>query len=132
MQARLRVLLLALVTAAVFVAVGTAATSSNTGAGGNYIVLYKSAAVPKDAAATIAGAGGTLVYSYDEIGVAIARSDNSSFRDNLLKDNRIENASPTAGFATRSRRARPTTTDGRCRSLARPMTGSSTTSRRNV
>src|SRR5438874_1041399 len=100
MQARVRVLLLALVTAAVFVAVGTAATSSNAGAAANYIVLYKSQSVPNDAAATIAGAGGTLVYMYDQIGVAVARSDSSSFRDNLLKDNRIENASPTAGFAT--------------------------------
>ena len=100
MQVRLRVLLLALVTATVFVAVGTAATSSSTGAAANYIVLYKGSSVPQDAASTIAGAGGTLVYSYDQIGVAIARSDNSSFRDNLLKDNRIENASPTAGFAT--------------------------------
>src|SRR5438874_9599933 len=100
MQARVRVLLLALVTAAVFVAVGTAATSSNAGAAANYIVLYKSQSVPNDAAATIAGAGGTLVYMYDQIGVAVARSDSSSFRDNLLKDNRIENASATAGFAT--------------------------------
>ena len=100
MHVRLRVLLLALVTAGVFVAVGTAATSGGTGAAGNYIVLYKSQAVPKDAAATIAAAGGTLVYTYDQIGVAFARSDNASFRDNLLKDGRIENASPTAGFAT--------------------------------
>jgi subtilisin family serine protease len=100
MHVRLRVLLFALVTAAVFVAVGTAATSSNAGAAGNYIVLYRSLAVPNDAAATIAGAGGTLVYSYDQIGVAIARSESSSFRDNLLKDSRIENASATAGFAT--------------------------------
>ena len=53
MQARVRVLLLALVTAAVFVAVGTAATSSNAGAAANYIVLYKSQSVPNDAAAAV-------------------------------------------------------------------------------
>jgi subtilisin family serine protease len=63
-------------------------------------VLYKGSAVPKDAASTITSAGGTLVYSYDQIGVAIARSDSSSFRASLLKDSRIDNASSTAGFAT--------------------------------
>ena len=99
MHVRLRVLLLA-VLAAVFVTVGTAATSSGAGAAANYIVLYKGQAVPKDAASTIAAAGGSLVYAYDQIGVAIARSDNTSFRANLLKDARIDNAAPTAGFAT--------------------------------
>jgi subtilisin family serine protease len=100
MHVRLRVLLLALIAAAAFVAGGTAATSSSAGAAANYIVLYKGQAVPKDAATTISSAGGKLVYSYDQIGVAIARSDNASFRANLLKDNRIDNASSTAGFAT--------------------------------
>ena len=97
---RFLVLLLGLLAAAAFVRGGTAATSNSTGAAANYIVLYKGQAVPKDAAATITKAGGTLVYAYDQIGVAIARSDNTSFRDNLLKDARIDNASPTAGFAT--------------------------------
>jgi subtilisin family serine protease len=100
MHVRFRVLLLALIAAAVFVTGGTAATSSSAGAAVNYIVLYKGTAVPKDAASTIAAAGGSLVYTYDQIGVAIARSDNTSFRDNLLKDTRVENASSTAGFAT--------------------------------
>src|SRR5436190_3695750 len=100
MHVRFRVLLLALLAAAVFATVGTAATSSGAGAAANYIVLYKSQAVPKDAASTIAAAGGSLVYSYDQIGVAIARSSDASFRANLLKDNRIDNASSTAGFAT--------------------------------
>jgi subtilisin family serine protease len=100
MQARLRVLLLALLAAAAFVAVGTAASDSSTGAAANYIVVYKGQSVPKDAASTIAGAGGSLVYAYDQIGVAVARSDSSSFRDNLLKDNRVNGASSTAGLAT--------------------------------
>jgi subtilisin family serine protease len=100
MHVRLRVLLLGLFAAAAFVTGGTAATTSSAGAAANYIVLYKSQAVPKDAAATITNAGGTLVYAYDQIGVAIARSDKASFRDNLLEDNRIDNASATASFAT--------------------------------
>ena len=96
MQVRLRVLLLALGAATAFVAVSTAATSSSTDAAANYLVVYKGQSVPKDAAGTIATAGGSLVHAYDQIGVAVARSDNSSFRDNLLKDNRVDNASSPA------------------------------------
>ncbi|MDX6478459.1 MAG: lantibiotic leader peptide-processing serine protease, partial [Gaiellaceae bacterium] len=61
-----------------------------------YVILYKSQAVPADAAATIQKAGGTVVYSYGQIGVVIANSTSSSFRDNLLKDQKIENASGTS------------------------------------
>ncbi len=63
-----------------------------------YIVLYKNNAVPADAAKAITDAGGTLVYSYDEIGVAIADSDDASFRDKIIEDKRVENASSTTGF----------------------------------
>jgi lantibiotic leader peptide-processing serine protease len=72
----------------------------SAGTSQNYIVLYKSQSVSKDAATVIANAGGTLVYNYDAIGVVIARSDNSLFRDNLLKDSRVENAAATTNFAT--------------------------------
>ncbi len=65
-----------------------------------YIVLYKGQAVPADAVSTISQAGGTLVYSYPQIGVVIASSGNTAFRDNLLNDSRIQGASSTAGFAT--------------------------------
>ena len=65
--------------------------------GAKYIVLYKQNAVPSDVGATVAKAGGALVYAYPQIGVAIASSTNASFRANLLKDSRIENASSTAG-----------------------------------
>ena len=67
----------------------------------NYIVLYKAQAVPADAAGSIQKAGGKLVYSYDQIGVAIASSTSSTFRDNLLKDQRVENASGTSLYATK-------------------------------
>src|SRR5437667_10597618 len=68
--------------------------------GSNYVVLYKQQAIQGDAAGTIQKAGGTLVYAYPEIGVAIASSTNPSFRDNLLKNSSIQNAASTAGFAT--------------------------------
>jgi subtilisin family serine protease len=67
----------------------------------NYVVLYKGQSVPADAAATIQKAGGMLVYSYGQIGVAIASSTSSSFRDNLLKDQKVENAAGTSLYATR-------------------------------
>lgn len=63
-----------------------------------YLVLYKAQAVPGDAGRRIAQAGGSLVHRYDQIGVAIARSGSSTFRDNLLADQRIEGVSPTSKF----------------------------------
>jgi lantibiotic leader peptide-processing serine protease len=67
--------------------------------GQDYVVLYRSQAVPADAAQRISAAGGTLVYSYGQIGVAIARSDSASFRAGLLADNRVAHVSGTAGYA---------------------------------
>ncbi|MGE5262391.1 MAG: S8 family serine peptidase [Acidobacteriota bacterium] len=67
-----------------------------------YIVLYNSQAVPANAASTFASAGGSLVYSYNEIGVAIAQSDNASFGSNLAAlDASVQGAVATARFATR-------------------------------
>ena len=101
MQLPLKVLVLAVAGVLTFAGLAGARTNVASDAGSKYIVLYKGSSVPKDASATISAAGGTLVYSYDQIGVAIAQSSNASFRDNLLKDNRIENASATGKFATK-------------------------------
>jgi lantibiotic leader peptide-processing serine protease len=79
----------------------TASVAAHAGTMQNYIVLYNTSAVPAGAAATIARAGGTLVYSYNQIGVAIARSDSASFRDSIVRDSHVEGASATAAFATR-------------------------------
>ena len=67
----------------------------------NYIVLYKSQSVGGDVASTVSKAGGSLVYTYPQIGVAIANSDSASFRDNMLKDSRVDGVSGTGGFATK-------------------------------
>ena len=50
----------------------------------NYVVLYKQNAVASDVATKVQTAGGSLVYAYPQIGVAIAKSDNASFRANML------------------------------------------------
>lgn len=78
----------------------TATVGAHAGTMKNYIVLYSASAVPADASASIAKAGGSLVYSYNQIGVAIAKSDNLSFRANIVKDSKVEGASATAAFAT--------------------------------
>src|ERR687888_907126 len=78
-----------------------AAVLASNALGQNYILLYKGNAVPSNASHTIAAAGGTLVHSYGQIGVAIASSDSASFRADLLADNRIENVSGPAAYATR-------------------------------
>ena len=42
-----------------------------------------------------------LVYSYNAIGVAIARSDSPTFANDVAQDSRVEGASATAPFGTR-------------------------------
>ena len=91
-QVRLRVVVFALTALA-------AVVFASSAFGQNYVVLYRSQAVPADAAQRISAAGGTLVYSYGQIGVAVARSDSGSFRAGLLADNRVAHVSGTAGYA---------------------------------
>src|SRR5947208_15820554 len=78
----------------------TATVGAHAGTMQNYIVLYSASAVPGDASASLAKAGGSLVYSYPQIGVANAKSDSATFRANIVKDNRVEGAAATAAFAT--------------------------------
>src|ERR1041385_3282225 len=73
---------------------------SGTGVTQTYIVLYKKNAVPSNAASSVSKAGGTLVYSYKQIGVLIASSDNALFTANLLKDSNVQGAAATTSFAT--------------------------------
>ena len=63
-----------------------------------YIVLYAAQAVPADAASAIARAGGVFVYAYDSIGVVIARSDSTWFKETLLADSRVEGVASTVRF----------------------------------
>ena len=77
-------------------AAAPAAAASET-----YLVLYRQSSLPADVAASVQAAGGRLVAAYDAIGVAVATSSNAAFRDQLLRDSRIENAAATTRFATR-------------------------------
>src|SRR5260370_729544 len=52
--------------------------------------LDKQRPAPADVSASVAGAGGSLVQAYDEIGVAIAASSNARFREQLIRDSRVQ------------------------------------------
>lgn len=96
---------ISLVTAVLVIGVGAAvgATISRgavSGGASTYLVVYKGTSVPADAAASIQSAGGSVAYSYGQIGVVVATSANPSFASNALKDSRVEGASSTAGLAT--------------------------------
>ena len=73
---------------------------SSSGVTQTYVVLYKSQAVSSDAATVITKAGGSLVYSYDAIGVVIARSSNDSFRSNLMREKGVDGVAATTTYAT--------------------------------
>jgi subtilisin family serine protease len=68
------------------------------GSSQTYLVLYKGNSVAADA---ITKAGGTLVANYNAIGVAVVRSSSATFAADVRKDNRVEGAAATAGFATK-------------------------------
>jgi subtilisin family serine protease len=74
------------------------AQGAQAGTTQTYVVLYKQSAVPAGAASAIQKAGGTLVYSYDAIGVAIAQSASPSFDSKMAADKKVEGVSSTAGF----------------------------------
>ena len=71
---------------------------ASTASADSFIVLYKGSAVPASAKSDVQKAGGTFVYGYDQIGVAIARSNSATFADKLAKDNRVDGVSSTAGL----------------------------------
>lgn len=79
----------------------TAVETAQAGVQQTYLVVYRDQALPADAAATIAGSGGAVVATYGDIGVVVAHSDSTTFRDNLIKDSRIEGVSATPALATR-------------------------------
>ena len=92
---------LALGMAGVLPAVASAAPAAGTGSSETYVVLYRQNAVPADAAASVGSAGGTIVASYPQIGVVVARSDSTAFRSKITADGRVQGASATTGMATR-------------------------------
>ncbi len=96
-----RVLLVLSVMLGLFAFAGPAATPAQAGVEQTYLVLYKTQSISSQSASLVAQAGGRLVYSYPQIGVAVVRSSDEAFTANLLKaDSSVEGAAATAGFAT--------------------------------
>jgi subtilisin family serine protease len=60
-----------------------------------YVVLYQGNAVPGNAAKALNAAGGTLVWGYGEIGVAIAQSSDPNFASNVRKLAGVQGAAAT-------------------------------------
>src|SRR6266702_2611851 len=63
-----------------------------------YIVLYQSNAVPANVSSALGAAGGSVVWSYGEIGVVIARSSDPNFANNVRKLAGVQGAAATAGL----------------------------------
>jgi lantibiotic leader peptide-processing serine protease len=90
-----------------------AASAAPAGSQQTYIVLYANqSAVPVDAAAGIAKAGGRLVISYDAIGVAIATSTNTAFQNTIRQDSRVLAAAQSARGMVRLKDRVESATDG--------------------
>src|SRR5262245_11167766 len=58
----------------------------DTGATQTYLVVFKAQSLPTNTASIIRSAGGTLTYSYPQIGVALAQSSSSMFRASLMRN----------------------------------------------
>src|SRR6266571_5700247 len=78
-----------------------AAQAATTGSTQTYLVLYKDGASSQGADALVRAAGGTFVYNYQQIGVVIARSDRTDFRDRLLASSRVDSVAATSRFAVK-------------------------------
>ncbi len=88
--------------AATVTAATTTATAAPTGASSadaSYLVLAPQGKGTAKAAQRVAAAGGTVVATYDAIGVLVARSGNPSFTD-AVRGAGVESAASTAGLGT--------------------------------
>ena len=79
--------------------VGAAATPAfAAGPTQNYLVVFKASQIPPGQAAKFARAGGKLITTYDQIGVALASSNNVNFRGAVITDPNVDDVASTAGL----------------------------------
>ena len=74
------------------------AVADSTGATQTFVVLYKSGASTSGASSAVSSAGGTVVANYKQIGVVIARSNNTAFATSLQNKSGVEAVSATTGL----------------------------------
>src|SRR5439155_20278637 len=103
MQRHMRRVLALLAAGGLLGGVVISAPTALAGDASTYVVLYRSVAVPADVAQRVSRAGGTLVASYGQIGVAIARSSSATFKSALAADSRIAAVAATDRTAVRLR-----------------------------
>jgi subtilisin family serine protease len=77
-----------------------ASTATTSGPTETYLIVYSNGVSSAGAATAISSAGGTMVASYQQIGVAVARSANPTFADAIAAVRGVEGVSATAPFAT--------------------------------
>jgi subtilisin family serine protease len=101
MNKHFKLMAVVVVFAALAIAIFPLASFASAGNQQTFIVLYKQHNVPSNAAKSFEAAGGELVYSYDKIGVAIARSASDSFLQIIKADKFVEGVSATEDFGVR-------------------------------
>lgn len=92
---------LAVGSAVVIALPATPVQAAGTGSVETYLLVYKSGASSQDAPSVVRSAGGALVYNYDQIGVAVAKSNHTDFTTKVLADPRIDAVAPSETGATR-------------------------------
>jgi lantibiotic leader peptide-processing serine protease len=85
---------------AVGLAMAPQASAGSTGATQTYVVLYRSGASTSGAEQAVSSSGGTVVANYSQIGVVIARSDQTSFASTIRGQSKVEGVSATTRFGT--------------------------------
>jgi subtilisin family serine protease len=78
-----------------------------TGTTETYLIVYKTSASRQEAASLVQGAGGSLVHNYDQIGVAVARSNRTDFKSKVSADSRVDSVAPTSVGVTKLRNEEP-------------------------
>jgi lantibiotic leader peptide-processing serine protease len=94
---RFRRVCLGVLAAALFAATAPATASATE----RYIVLYKGASTPGNVATTVQSSGGVLVADYAQIGVVIARSDDSAFASKMRGQAGVEQVAATSAYGIR-------------------------------
>ncbi|HKW06635.1 MAG TPA: S8 family serine peptidase [Candidatus Dormibacteraeota bacterium] len=81
--------------------------ASSGGADQTYLIVYKDGTSSAGAPSLVQAAGGTLVYNYPEIGVAIVKSNHNDFATKAMADSRVEAVASSNAGATRIRDGQP-------------------------
>jgi subtilisin family serine protease len=80
---------------------------AQAGTAETYLVLYADQTLPSGAAGHVQASGGSVLATYPEIGVVVARSATTSFKAQVKRDSRVAEVSGTSAFATSRKRREP-------------------------